>query len=161
MERGPAAPALLLVLAACHALPAATTDRPAAGASPEEDVAGWRGWKRPNAKRLLSRGHGYLWVDVYLEPAQADVYAATNVTVPAGFRVVKAGYEKQTGGEALGLTVMAKRPAGYDPPNGDWYYAVMEPGGARASTQGRLVPCIGCHRHAQPRDHLFGVATSN
>jgi hypothetical protein len=153
--------AVLLVIAACRTAPRAPRELPVTGAIAEHDVSAWPGWPRANPTRFLSKGHGFLWVDVHLAAEHLDDYQALNVTPPAGFTVVKVGYEKASGGEPLGLTVMAKMPPGYDPENGDWYYGVLGADGRRATSQGKLAPCLGCHRHADKRDHLFGVGTDD
>jgi hypothetical protein len=49
---------------------------------------------------------------------------------------------------------MVKRPAGYDPPGGDWEYLVVTPDG-HVDQRGRLTLCARCHVDA-PHDHLFG-----
>lgn len=151
--------ALPLCLATCVLPSLAPRDPSGGGAPAEQDGSAWRSWRRANHKRFESKGHGFLWVDVFVAPGFEKDYAALNVTAPAGFRVVKVGYEEQTGGEPVGLTMMAKMPTGYDPDNGDWYYATLAPDAKRAAVQGKLDPCISCHENAPAgRDHLFGVS---
>jgi hypothetical protein len=123
------------------------------------DVSGWRSLPKVNERRFRSKGHGYLWVDVHLEPQQQAVLNVRTSPVAPGFRVVTAGYEAAEGGEPIGLTVMAKMPPGYDTENGDWYYEVLGPDGATPTMGGKLAPCIGCHRQARARDFLFDVTT--
>jgi hypothetical protein len=121
----------------------------------QQDVTAWRGWKKVNAAPFESRGHGYLWVDVYADPELAAAYEAHTAPAPVGLRVVVAGRDKKDG-DAVGLTAMVKMPPGYDPAHGDWWYAALSPDGRFAAAQGRLRLCIDCHRQA-PSDHLFGV----
>jgi hypothetical protein len=147
-----------LCLATCVLPARAPKDSSGGGVPAEQDVTAWRSWPRANDKRFESKGHGFLWVDIRVAPGFEKDYAALNVTAPAGFRIVKVGYEAQTGGEPVGLTMMAKMPAGYDAPNGDWFYAALAPDAKRASVQGKLDPCIACHENAPGgHDHLFGV----
>jgi hypothetical protein len=124
------------------------------------DVAGWRAWTKVNPRRFRSKGHGYLWVDVYVDRAHAAAYADRAQPAPEGFTVVMAGYEASDGKAPTGLTVMAKMPPGYDAASGDWYYAVYDPDGKTATLGGKLAPCTGCHVHA-PRDFLYGVVAGD
>lgn len=122
------------------------------------DVSGWREWKKSNPRRFRSKGHGYLWVDVHVHASHLEVYGDRAQPAPVGFAVAMAGYETAEATEPTGLTVMAKMPPGYDPENGDWYYAIYDAAGKTATLGGKLAPCTGCHIHARPRDFLFGVA---
>ena len=122
------------------------------------EVSGWREWKKSNPRRFRSKGHGYLWVDVHVHASHAEMYGDRSKPTPVGFAVAMAGYETADATEPTGLTVMAKMPPGYDPENGDWYYAIFDAAGKSATLGGKLAPCTGCHIHARPRDFLFGVA---
>lgn len=52
------------------------------------------------------------------------------------------------------LTVMIKRPKGFDPANGDWQFAVVKSGHA-PETEG-LKHCQGCHQRQKKTDYVFG-----
>lgn len=124
-------------------------------------VDGWRGWTKVNARRFRSKGHGYVWVDVFVDRAHAAAYADRKQPAPEGFAVVMAGYDSADGNDPTGLTVMAKMPPGYDAANGDWYYAVYDPDGKSVTLGGKLPPCAGCHVQARTRDFLYGVVADD
>jgi hypothetical protein len=52
---------------------------------------------------------------------------------------------------------MVKMPDGYDPENGDWWYAIYhDVAGIKPVKQGRLYnDCILCHKGASDTDYLF------
>ena len=108
---------------------------PRAPEATQEDLSDWRSYARTNPRRLRSRGHGTEWTETYVS-RDADGTER---------RAVMAAYETETSPEPVGLTAMVKMPAGYDPDNGDWYYAVLEPDGKHAHTQGRVPLCMACH----------------
>lgn len=121
------------------------------------DISDFRSWTKVNPRRFRSKGHGYLWVDVYVDPQHAAAYTDRSAPAPEGFEVVMAGYETADSDKSTGLTVMAKMPPGFDPANADWYYAVYDADGKTPTIGGKLAPCNGCHVHARPRDFLYGV----
>ena len=56
---------------------------------------------------------------------------------------------------------MVKMPPGYDPENGDWWYASYDATGIKVSEQGRLAGCIPCHKQAARTDYLFAQDVLN
>ena len=50
---------------------------------------------------------------------------------------------------------MVKIATGYDPQNGDWWYASYDATGTKARKQGRLDGTIPCHKQAAETDHRF------
>ena len=141
---------MLALLASCAAPPVTVEPREEGGTA-ELAAADWQSWPRANAKRFRSKGHGYLWVDVRVPPEHAAAYSEKEAVPAPGFRVVMVGYENENGSSPTGLTLMALRP------DGAWHYAVLSPDGKKATLQGPLPACIGCHRHAS-RTPLFGLA---
>lgn len=121
------------------------------------DCSTWRSWTKVSNARFVSKGHGKKWVDVYVEPQFVEAYMSGGAAMPAGMRVVKAGYADEAGTKFEALTVMGKMPAGYDPEHGDWYYGVLAEDGVTAKMQGKLETCIDCHSQADARDYLFGT----
>jgi hypothetical protein len=74
---------------------------------------------------------------------------------PAGTIAVKAQYAVPDEANPANLVVMKKIP-GYDPENGDWFYAMYDIAGEPGVT-GKVPLCLGCHaRVADSRDYVFG-----
>jgi hypothetical protein len=151
VPRAPGRRALTLLLVASCAAPPVASEPREEGSTAELAAPDWRSWPRANPRRFLSKGHGYLWVDVHVPPEHAATYAANDAAPAPGFRVVMVGYDNPGAPTPTGLTLMALRP------DGAWHYAVLSPDGKQATLQGPLPACIGCHRHA-PRAPLFGLA---
>ena len=58
------------------------------------------------------------------------------------------------------IFVMEKRAAGYDPDNGDWYYAFAKPDWTLLGEgmDGKVQYCVGCHdAGAAENDYVYGV----
>ncbi|MFG0284023.1 MAG: cytochrome P460 family protein [Phycisphaerales bacterium JB039] len=77
---------------------------------------------------------------------------------PAGSVLVKENYGPD-GGELVAITIMQKID-GFDPDNGDWFYAKYGAEGAIARQAGQLVAgkvqsCIECHETAAGDDYIF------
>jgi len=58
------------------------------------------------------------------------------------------------------ITVMFQREAGYDPANGDWFWAMYAPDGMVGAMEGmtmagRVGMCSGCHAAAPGGDYIF------
>lgn len=136
----------------CGANPCGDDGMAAAGASSFSD---WQSFTKANDKRFFSKGHGKMYVDVYVESEHLGVYKA-GTTAPVGMRVVKAQYKTADSADTVRLTVMRKEAAGYDVENGDWYYGVFDAKGEKAMKEGKIEMCIDCHDSASKRDYLFG-----
>jgi hypothetical protein len=88
--------------------------------------------------------------------------AATDLKgLPNGSVIVKENYSPDK--KLMAITVM-HRATGYDPKNGDWYYAKYMPGGEIAKTPpemksmpiaGKFNMCIKCHSGADGDDFAF------
>ena len=128
---------------------------PCAGAS-EVDVSDWKNWVKVNENRFLSKGHGKPYVDIYVESAHEAAFRAAKGPYPIGFKVAKAQYKTADATELAAVTVMAKRESGYDPDNGDWWYATLSQSGG-VMAQGKVEMCITCHDSASDRDYVFGL----
>jgi len=88
--------------------------------------------------------------------------AAKNLSDSAnGSVIVKENYSPDK--KLMAITVM-QRAKGFDPANGDWYYAKYMPNGQIAKTPpemksmpiaGKFSMCIQCHNEAGGNDHLY------
>jgi len=100
--------------------------------------------------------HG-AWIKTYV-----SAKAATNLNdLPSGSVIVKENYSPDK--KLMAITVM-QRSKGYDPENGDWYYAKYMPDGKIAKTPpemksmpiaGKFKMCIQCHAGADGNDFAF------
>ncbi len=77
---------------------------------------------------------------------------------PAGTVSIKE-FDMMGDGTKTGLAVMIKKPAGYDPANGDWYYDMRDMSGnvMPDPPAGKIAMCIQCHAGARSTDYLFGT----
>lgn len=75
-------------------------------------------------------------------------------SIPPGATLVER-LSPRGGAEPAAYLAMVKRPAGFDPPGGDWEYLVLDAAG-HMEQRGRLPLCARCHADA-PHDHLFGT----
>jgi hypothetical protein len=75
---------------------------------------------------------------------------------PGGTIIVKESYTNDSGkkGELTSLTVMIKRPVGYDVEHGNWEYMMVTPDD-EVMAQGRLEMCVSCHSAAHETDWVF------
>ncbi len=155
--------ALLSIAAACGPKSTNSTsgnpcaDNPCGGApTAEVDVSDWENWVKMTDTRLLSKGHGRAYVDIYVEAKHAGLYRGATGPYPVGFKTVKAQYKTPTTTQLKNITVMAKRNRGYDSENGDWWYAVLNENGG-VMNQGKIEMCVDCHDQASARDYVFGI----
>jgi hypothetical protein len=83
-----------------------------------------------------------------------DALAAWDGTgeAPDGAVAVKDAFADEAGANIADITVMQKR-AGYDPDNGDWFYAQYAPDGTPMAS-GAVAMCVGCHASA-PTDYIY------
>ena len=130
------------------------------GAGPMDvgvDWSTWESWTKVNAEPFVSKGHKKPWVNVYVPAEHQETYAALAGEMPQGFAVVKSVHNDADGaaGDIAALTVMAKMGPDYDPENGNWYYGVLSPDGAKAMNEGKMDACINCH--STGKDYLFGA----
>ena len=120
------------------------------GAVPAGAVgAGYLGYRKVTDRPYRSRVHGDRLVEVYVSAGAADAYLGEGA-IPVGAVIVKAASDGAT-------FVMEKRPAGFAPEHGDWYYALHwrdPPADQRARFGGaidwrspspRVAYCHDCH----------------
>lgn len=97
-------------------------------------------------------------VQIWYSNDLKDLVGKDTFTAPVGAVSIKP-FEM---GEKMGLAVMVKKQAGYDPDNGDWYYEMrmldgklMEKDGMAMT--GKLAGCIKCHAVFSAKDYLGGT----
>jgi len=88
---------------------------------------------------------------LYLNDDAADCLEATPESMPDGAVLLLEHLDGQ--GNAQALDVMWKRE-GYDPENGDWFWAEYAPDG-RLEKVGTGAGCGDCHRAALTNDYVF------
>lgn len=86
--------------------------------------ADWAGYTRLNTAAFPSPTHGGRMVDVYVNAVGLTAYQdpAQEAEIPVGTVVVKTSTESD--GSAGPIFVMEKRAAGFNPEQGDWWYAI-------------------------------------
>ncbi|MFT7678232.1 MAG: hypothetical protein ACI8QC_002218 [Planctomycetota bacterium] len=136
-------------VSACASL--GTPEDQSAGASLWREIADHQEWgqfeKHPGRQRG-KRPHG-TFVASYIN----DIAAGDQTNPPMGSVIVKESYSSE--GQALpnNLTVM-KRIEGYDPDNGDWFWARFDADGALTHS-GKVGMCADCHFDAGNDDFVF------
>jgi Cytochrome P460 len=102
------------------------------GADPEsrfgplEVAADYLSYVRVTRKPFLSLVHANRWVHVYVNKIGSDAYVK-GTPIPVGTIIVKASWLDDRGRPSNiegPVYIMEKRPAGYAPKHGDWYYAI-------------------------------------
>jgi len=94
----------------------------AAQFGPLEVGADWATYVKMNTTPVVSETHGGRNVDTYVNRIGAAAYLDDEAEIPVGTILVKTSFEPD--GAPGPLFVMEKRAPGYDPDNGDWYYAI-------------------------------------
>ena len=118
------------------------------------EIQGYDSWAQPDGWTDTPVGpsgdHGGSYVTAWYD----DTLAGWDLSgsAPDGSTSVKESWSAAEGGELTGLTVMQKRD-GYDPDNGDWFWAQYDPDGTVGSA-GMVGMCSGCHS-ASSTDYLF------
>jgi hypothetical protein len=121
----------------------------------EMTFEGWREWTQITPKPVVSGGHSNNWVGIFVDELAEETYLSAGAPYPECAKIVKPIYNDSEGKSVRKLTVMVKMPAGYDPENGDWWYASYDATGTSVRKQGRLGDCISCHKQAVETDYLF------
>lgn len=89
---------------------------------PLEVGADWASYVKLNTEPVPSETHGGRLVDTYVNRIGAAAYLDDEAEIPVGTILVKTSREPDlTPGP---LFVMEKKPPGFDPERGDWYYAI-------------------------------------
>lgn len=150
----------LLSLSACG--PATTVPTPPETASSgmsETELSSlataYKEYMAINAELKESKIHGSR-VKTFLDKDAFEAYQAKSFPYADGTVAVKESYGSPDGSPEK-LYVM-KKIKGYDPDNGDWFYAITSTNGV-ASQSGRISMCIGCHTKAKAKDYLYGFDT--
>jgi len=124
-----------------------------------DEIAEYRSWGQLDgwsSTAVESGSHtGAPWVVAYYD----DALVSWNLSgdAPDGGTAVKEQWdtlEDSTTAEPALWTAMRKR-AGYDPDNGDWFYAWYD-GDGSVHSAGMVTLCQGCHA-AATTDHVFGA----
>ncbi len=112
--------------------------------------ANWRLW--PGKGQLYTGGdpHGGLLTTYANESAHAAVTNKSG-SMPAGAIIVKENFMPDS--LLAAITIMYK-VSGYDPANGDWFWAKLGPDGA-VEVEGRGQGCIACHAAQRANDFIF------
>ncbi|MCK6505076.1 cytochrome P460 family protein [Myxococcota bacterium] len=118
-------------------------------------IDGYTGWGQKDGwttSPVLSGSH----MDAYVVAYYDDALMAWDMSgaAPDGAISVKEQYMAATDADPASLTVMQKR-AGYDPDNGDWFWAMYAPDGT-VMEAGKVEMCSGCHASAST-DSVFGA----
>ena len=85
-----------------------------------------------------------------VDPDDADASAA----FAPGTLFVKEHLDAE--GTPAGMTIMYKGPEGYDPDNGDWWWAQADVDGT-LNDAGAVGYCIACHSPREGADWVFGI----
>lgn len=95
-----------------------------------------------------------IWYSANVKP----LLGQSTFTVPEGTTVIKE-FDMMSDGMQTGIAVMIKKPAGYDPANGDWYYDMRDMKGNVMTDPpaGKIAMCIGCHGGYSATDRLAGT----
>lgn len=102
-------------------------DDPNAKFGPLEIGSDWNSYTKLNTEPVKSDDHGGRWVDTYVNDVGVEAYKAEDAEIPVGTIVVKTSVQNdggKPGTKAGPIFVMKKMEAGFDEPNGDWYYAI-------------------------------------
>jgi hypothetical protein len=125
--------------------------------APLEVGADWQTYVKMNTTPVLSETHGGRHVDTYVNKVGAAAYLDENAEIPVGTVLVKTSSEAD--GSPGPLFIMEKKPAGFAPEQGDWYYAIhwAEPSAAWKKKLGgpiywrtpskRAAYCWECHEN--------------
>jgi len=122
---------------------------------------GWWEWAKVTPTPVVSKGHNSNWVGIYVDELAKDTYLNAGAPYPECAKIVKPIYNDAEGKSVRKLTIMVKMSPGYDPENGDWWYASYDATGLNVRSQGRLDGCIPCHKQAAETDYLFSKDVLN
>jgi hypothetical protein len=116
-------------------------------------IQAYTGFQALNQDLRPSPQHGGIYVRTYLDQAADVAYKSKSYPFPDGAVAAKEGHTGATG--PIERVYMMKKIKGYDPANGDWFYAMMAPDGA-PRLKGKVSLCISCHSGAKGKDYVFG-----
>lgn len=89
---------------------------------PLEVGADWQSYTKLNKAMFESETHGGRMVDTYVNNIGLEAFKSGE-DLPVGSIVVKTSKDATDGSEGP-IFVMEKRPAGFNPEHGDWWYAI-------------------------------------
>ena len=146
----------MIMLSACNGSAAQGLVNLDCGPEVEMNFEDWSSWRKVNPTTLLSEGHSNSYVDVYVDDLAKETYLTASAPYPECARIVKAKYTDETAAEVERLAIMVKMPEGYDPEHNDWWYALYDPTGTEAISEGKTIfDCRNCHQNASDTDYLF------
>lgn len=91
----------------------------------------------------------------FVNNAAFDAIGARAGKYPVGSFIVKDNHMPD--GKLDGITVMVKKPKGYDPEHGDWFWAKYTPTG-KVEMAGKVQMCAACYAQVQTQDYVFSTA---
>lgn len=140
---------------------------------PRTVIDGYQRWSRINPKPFLVLGpaaadcaaalpsrsdpspHLDRFITVYASPsARQPMGTQARPRFPAGSVLVKEKRVRPEDRMPELLTVMEKKPAGFDPKHGDWEYSVWDGAGKRIDG-GKVAHCQACHEKASSTGYVF------
>lgn len=179
-----AAPLLCISLVACNASPAGGDgegDESSESGDESTDETGdeefldvdavvariveYDAWEKINAEPRESQ-HGLAeTVNMWVESDYADLYRGIDPTLESSDTVFPEGailLKEHLDGDGMpvGMTVMVKAAAGYDPDFGDWWWARANLDGSLEET-GKVDFCHTCHEPRADTDFAYGVPLDN
>jgi len=116
----------------------------------ESDYTSYAFWPGHEGERPGQAPHGVIH-RIYVNRTLLEGLPAADLKAPAGSIIVKDNLDAS--GNLGAITVMAKVP-GFDPENGDWYWARYTPDGTAAAA-GSLQSCIVCHAGVADNDYVI------
>lgn len=152
---------LILVLGGCSA----PTSTPVTGSSPavtpveptDADLkalaVAYKAFPALNQELKRSDTHNGMMVRTHLDVATMQAFNGKSYPYPDGATAVKEGHMTANG--PIQTLFVMKKVKGYDPNNGDWFYAMTAPDGM-AMQKGKIQMCISCHTTARNQDFLYG-----
>jgi hypothetical protein len=107
----------------------------------------------PELVKSKANPHRNRYITVWVNPKGRSAMGDGSV-FPAGSVIIK---EKRDGvsGPVVLSTVMVKRAKGYNPPCGDWEFAVLDASGRRILDDGKLDSCMKCHTDKSKLDYTY------
>lgn len=116
----------------------------------ESDYSSYAFWPGHEGELPGQAPHGVLH-RIYVNRTLLEALPAADRMVPAGSIIVKDNLDASR--NLLSITVMAKID-GFDPENGDWYWAAYNPDGTTRAA-GALESCISCHEGLKSNDYVI------
>lgn len=116
----------------------------------ENPYTSWEVWPGKEKIKRGTRPHEAIH-STYVNTAAMTALQERKKEFPQGSIIVKV----DSGGDTnqTVVTVMYK-VVGYNPGGGDWYWLKYREGGT-VEEEGKVIPCINCHRNRQTHDWVF------